>query len=67
MRQVWAAPRLLFSRREAALLLGISTRSLDYARDYGRIEYVNLGRRRLVHRTELERFAAHGTPGFKLA
>ena len=66
MSEVWAASRLNFSRKEAALLLGISTRSLDYAEKNDRITYTRLGRRCLIHRDELLRFGLHDQPGFKL-
>jgi excisionase family DNA binding protein len=67
MSQVWAAQRLNFSRQEAAILLGISTRALDYAEVNGRIKYTRLGRRCLIHRDELLRFGTHDQPGFNLA
>ena len=65
--EVWAASRLNFSRKEAAALLGISTRSLDYAEANGRLTYLRLGRRCLVGRDELLRFGKHDQPSFKLA
>ncbi len=66
MSQIWAASRMNFSRREAADLLGISTRSLDYAEVNGRIRYTRYGRRCLIHRDELLRFGKHDQPSFKL-
>lgn len=66
MSQVWAAQRLNFSRKEAALLIGISTRSLDYAEVNGRITYTRHGSRCLIHRDELLRFGTHDQPAFRL-
>jgi excisionase family DNA binding protein len=66
MSQVWAAQRLNFSRREAALLLGVSVRSLDYAESLGRLTYTRLGRRCLINRDELLRFGTHDQPSFRL-
>jgi hypothetical protein len=67
MSQVWAAQRLNFSRKEAALLLGISVRGLDYARDRGHINYTCIGKRRLISRDELLRFGLHDQPSFSLS
>lgn len=58
--EVWAASRLLFSRQEAASLLGISPRSLDYLSANGRISSMKLGRRRMFSRDSLLNFAGTG-------
>ena len=57
---VWAASRLLFSRTEAAELLNISARSLDYLAANGRISSTKLGRRRMFSRDALLNFAGNG-------
>ena len=49
--------RLLFSRREAARALAISVRKLDYLISERKLKTTRIGRRCLVHRSELERFA----------
>ena len=54
---------LLFSRKEAARRLSISTRALDLLLHSGQIDSIPVGRRRLIHRDELARFAAKGSPG----
>lgn len=60
MSQVWGAQRLLFSRRETALLLNISPRQLTRVIANGRIDVTRIGRRTLIHREEVERFARNG-------
>lgn len=57
---VWGASRLLFSRVEAAELLNISTRSLDYLAANNRIGSTRLGRRRMFRRDDLLNFAGTG-------
>ena len=52
-----AANKLLYTRDEAAALLSISVESLDLIILHGDIRVRHVGRRRLVHRDELERFA----------
>jgi hypothetical protein len=58
---------ILLSRRDGAQLLGISLRSLDYAIARGLIRTRKIGRRVMVPRTELLRFASkdhsHIAPG----
>jgi excisionase family DNA binding protein len=49
--------RLLFSRREAAILLNLSLRTLDNLVARGELRVRRVGRRRLVERRELERFS----------
>lgn len=49
--------RLLFSKREAARALAISLRKVDYLISEGKLKTTRIGRRCLVHRNELERFA----------
>ena len=52
-----AVNKLLYTRQEAAALLSISVESLDLIILHGDIRVRHVGRRRLVHREELERFA----------
>ncbi len=59
--------RLLFSRKEAALMLGLSERSITYAIDNNRLSITRYGRRTLIHRTELQRFARIDQPNFRVA
>ncbi|WP_213805738.1 helix-turn-helix domain-containing protein [Granulicella sp. dw_53] len=56
-----AAPsieRLLYSRKEAAFLLSISTRTLDTYIAVGKLKVRKLGGRKLIPKAELVRFAA---------
>lgn len=62
-----AADRLLFSRKESAAILGVSERTLTYAIDANRLRVTRIGRRTLLHRAELERFARIDNPTFRLA
>jgi excisionase family DNA binding protein len=48
---------ILLSRKQAALVLGISLRMLDKLCRMRRIRYIQLGRRVLFSRSELEQFA----------
>jgi len=50
--------KILLRRRDAADALGISVRGLDYLISEGKIRVRRLGKRVLVPRAELERFAA---------
>jgi excisionase family DNA binding protein len=52
-------PRLLYSRKEAAYQLSISTRSLDYLIAEGRLNTRKIGGRILVPHDELLRFSRH--------
>jgi excisionase family DNA binding protein len=49
--------KILFTKREAAQLLSISLRSLDYLIFNQQISTRRIGRRVLVHRDAIERFA----------
>jgi excisionase family DNA binding protein len=59
--------RLLFSRDEAAQMLSVSPRSITYMIDSNRLSVTRLGRRTLIHRAELERFARIDQPNFRIA
>ena len=50
-------PRLLLSKRESAVALGISLRTLEILISVKELKSVRVGRRRLIPRGELERFA----------
>lgn len=50
-------PRILHSKPEAAALLGISLRALDYMIAQGEIKTVKIRKRRLVPRSEIEKIA----------
>jgi excisionase family DNA binding protein len=58
--------RLNFSRREAAGLLGVSLRAVDYAICNDRLDSTKYGRRRMIPRDELFRFARIDQPRFTL-
>jgi DNA binding domain, excisionase family len=58
--------RLLYSRREAARLLSISERSLTTLIFNERISIARVGRRTLIHKDELMRFARIDQPSFCL-
>lgn len=49
--------KLLFNRKEAAQLLSLSVRSLDYALANGELRAKRFGRKVLIPRTALIRFA----------
>lgn len=51
--------KILYTKREAAQLLSISVRSLDYLIFNRQIPTRRIGRRVLVHRDAIERFARH--------
>jgi len=53
---------ILFSRKEAASLLAISLRGLDYLISQGRIRTRRIGKRVLISRQEIERFARGDHP-----
>jgi excisionase family DNA binding protein len=61
-----ATDRLLFGRRECASMLGVSERTLTYAIAYNKLNVVRIGRRTLIHRDELLRFAKKDQPNFSL-
>ncbi len=62
MSEVWAAHRLLFSRKEVALLLNLSQRQVTRLLDNEKLRMTRVGRRTLIHRDEVARFAANGLP-----
>ena len=49
--------RILFDRKSAAAALSISVRSLDYLVADGQLDTRRIGRKVLIHRSELRRFA----------
>lgn len=56
------APKILYSRAEAAEMLSISVSSLDVLIATGRLKAVHKGRRVLIHAAEIERMAAKEIP-----
>ena len=52
--------KLLLGRTEAAEALGLSPRSVDYLVAEGRLPSRKIGRRRLIPREAVERFAKQG-------
>ena len=62
MSEVWAANRLLFSRKEVSLLLNLSARQITRLLDNEKLRVTRVGRRTMVHRDEVARFAANGLP-----
>lgn len=53
---------ILLDRKSAAAAIGVSVRSLDYLISGGRLRVRRLGKRVLIPRTELERFARGDQP-----
>ena len=49
--------KILVTRAEAARALGLSLRAIDYLLAGGKLATRKVGRRRLIPRSELERFA----------
>ena len=49
--------KILYSRREAAQVLSLSLRCIDYLIENGELLARRIGRRVLIERAELERFA----------
>jgi excisionase family DNA binding protein len=49
--------KLLYSRRDAAHVLSISIRSLDYLVEYGRLPSRRIGRKVLIPASALARYA----------
>lgn len=49
--------KLLLTRKESALALSVSLRTIDTLLACGELTARRIGRRRLIPRTELERFA----------
>lgn len=58
-----SVPRLLFSKAEAAELLSISPRALDYQIAMGELGVRKVGSRVLISRTALQQFARQDHPG----
>lgn len=56
------APKILFTRAEAAEMLSLSVDSIQELIHRGLLRGVQKGRRVFLHRDELERFAAEDTP-----
>jgi excisionase family DNA binding protein len=56
------APRLLYTRAEAAWMLSISKASVQELVHRGVLREIQMGRRLLIHRDELERFGRQGAP-----
>jgi excisionase family DNA binding protein len=54
--------RLLYGKEEAAALLSLSLRSLNYAIAAGLIRIIRKGRRVLIHRSEITRFSCLNHP-----
>lgn len=54
--------QLLINRKEAAHALGISLRLLDYMIAHGEVAVRRVGRRVLIARAELEKFASTREP-----
>lgn len=52
--------KLFVTRTEAASLLNLSTRSIDYLVAEGRLHSRKFGKRRLIPREAVERLAKHG-------
>jgi excisionase family DNA binding protein len=52
---------LLFSRPDAARLLAISIRKLDQLIQSKQVNVIKVGKRTLIARVELEKFARRGT------
>jgi excisionase family DNA binding protein len=55
-------PRLLYPKAEAAILLGISERSIDYLISSGRLKTKRIGKRNLIPADELRRFVRADRP-----
>lgn len=54
--------KLLLTRQESARLMSISLRTLDQLLPSGEIPSCRIGRRRLIARSELERFVRRDHP-----
>jgi excisionase family DNA binding protein len=52
--------KLLLARKDAAELLNLSTRSIDYLIAQGRLPSRKFGKRRLIPRIAVERVAKNG-------
>ena len=56
------APKVLYSRQEAAEMLSISLSSLQELMHRGLVKGIRKGHRLLIHRDEIERFAKQDVP-----
>jgi excisionase family DNA binding protein len=56
------APKILYTRAEAAAALSLSVSTLDMLVGRGMLHAVRKGRRVLIHKTELERVARQNIP-----
>ena len=56
--------RLLYDRKTAAEMLSISVRTLDYLISQRKLETRRIGRKLLIPRESLRRFAAADHPGY---
>lgn len=54
--------KILFSKKEAAAMLSISLRSVDYLIARKELEVRRIGKRRLVPRSSLEKLARRDVP-----
>jgi excisionase family DNA binding protein len=52
--------KLLFGKREAAAMLSIGVRTLDRLLAAGRIRHKRIGKKVLINRAEIEKFARGG-------
>jgi len=62
---VEATPKLLYSKREAAHILSLSLRTIDYYIASGALAARRKGRRVLLEYGELQRFASQDHPATK--
>lgn len=56
------APKIAYSRAEAAEMLSICVSSLDFLISSGRLKAIHKGRRVLIHISEIQRMAAKEIP-----
>lgn len=61
-RGMAVAPKILYTREEAARMLSLSLGSIQELLHRGLLRGIRKGRWILLHREELERFAAEDTP-----
>jgi excisionase family DNA binding protein len=59
MSEVWAAQRLLFSRKEVAVLLNLSPRQITRLIANDKLRVFRSGSRTMIHRDEVARFAGN--------
>jgi excisionase family DNA binding protein len=60
MSEVWAAQRLLFSRKEVSKLLNLSERQITRLIANEKLDIIRIGSRTLIHRNEVEKFSRNG-------